>query len=114
MAPPTDEPLTKPRLRLEPTRSRRTVLDGCWWPASTDPAAELPGLVLAIDDLHGPVTRLLLSAAGWSRRPHGVDVGGRVVSLGYFSDQPASLLTASCADGDSVALMVVPPASENC
>ena len=114
MAPSIDEPPTKPpHLRLEPTRSRRTVLDGCWWPATTDPAAELPSLVRAIDDLHGPVRRLMLSAAGWSRRPHDIDVDDRVVSLGYFSDQPASLLTASCADGDSVELMVVPPATES-
>ena len=119
MAPPNDEipadrmPAEAPHLRLEPTRSRNTFLDGCWWPGSTDPVAELPGLVLALDNLHGPVLRLLLSAAGWSRRPHGVDVAGRVVKLGYFSDQPASLLTASCSDGDSVALMGVPPVPAN-
>jgi len=109
MAPQTNDQSSTPRaphLRLEPTRSRHTVLDGCWWPRSDDPATELPGLVLALDDLHGPVIRLLLSAAGWSRRPHGVEVNDRVISLGYFSDQPAWLLVANCADGDSVALMI--------
>jgi hypothetical protein len=30
-----------PRLRMEPTGSRRTFLDGGWWPRSTDPVAEL-------------------------------------------------------------------------
>jgi uncharacterized protein DUF5994 len=111
MAPPTsDLPPKTPHLRLEPTRSRHTFLDGCWWPGSTDPVVELPGLVLALDDLHGPVVRLLLSAAGWSRRPHGVEVAGRVVKLGYFSDQPANLLTASYSDGDSIDLLIMPSA----
>lgn len=38
-------PPSIPRLRIEPTGSRRTFLDGGWWPRSTDPLAELPGLV---------------------------------------------------------------------
>ena len=66
----------------------------------------------ALEHVHGPVTRMLLSAAGWSRRPHHVDVDGRLVTLGYFSDQPASLLTASCGGGDSVALQIVPASAD--
>jgi Family of unknown function (DUF5994) len=93
-------------VRLEPTRSRHTLLDGCWWPQSADPVRELPGLLAALDDLHGPVARLLLSAAGWSRRPHSVEVAGRVVGLSYFSDQPDWLLLANGTDGESIALMI--------
>jgi hypothetical protein len=70
--------------------------------------AELPGLVLALDDLCGPVVRVRLSAAGWSRRPHDVEVGGRTVSVGYFCGQSTGLLTASCANGGSLAVRVVP------
>jgi Family of unknown function (DUF5994) len=98
------------RLRLVPTHAHRTILDGCWWPSSADPAAELPGLVVALERVYGPVTRVLLSAAGWSRRPHHVEVDGRIVTLGYFSDQPATMLTANCG-ADSVALQVVPAAT---
>ena len=37
-------PPPKPRLRLQPDRSARTLLDGGWWPRSADPAVELyPG-----------------------------------------------------------------------
>ena len=43
----------QPRLRLQPDRSARTLLDGGWWPRSADPAAELPGLILALDERHG-------------------------------------------------------------
>jgi hypothetical protein len=98
-----------PRLRMEPTGSRRTMLDGGWWPRSTDPVAELPGLVLAIDALRGPVTRLLLSAGGWDEHPRRLGVAGRILRLGYFTSQTAALLTALCDNGDRVDLLIVPP-----
>jgi Family of unknown function (DUF5994) len=98
-----------PRLRMEATGFRHDLLDGGWWPRSTDPAAELPGLVLAIDRLHAPVTRLVLSASGWDKCPRYLGVAGRVVRLGYFTSQPGAVLTALCDDGDRVDLLVVPP-----
>ncbi|WP_162906952.1 DUF5994 family protein [Allorhizocola rhizosphaerae] len=102
-------PPSTPRLRLPPAGLRRTHLDGGWWPRSTDPVAELPGLVLAIDELRGPVTRLILAAEGWDSRPRRLGVADRVLRLGYFHSQPISLLTALCANGDRVDLLVVPP-----
>lgn len=102
-------PPSQPRLRMEPTGSHRTLLDGGWWPRSTDPVAELPGLVLAIDELRGPVARLVLAAGGWDSHPRRLGVAGRVLRLGYFTSQPVSLLTALCANGDRVDLVVVPP-----
>ncbi|MER7333964.1 MULTISPECIES: DUF5994 family protein [unclassified Micromonospora] len=107
LAPPS--PPSTPRLRIEPTRSARTLLDGGWWPRSTDPLAELPGLVLAIDLLHGPIARLLLNTEIWDGNPRRLTVGGRVLRLGYFTSQPASLLTAICLNEDRVDLLVVPP-----
>jgi hypothetical protein len=101
-------PPSTPRLRMEPTGARRTLLDGAWWPRSTDPVAELPGLVLAIDKLRGPVTRLVLAAGGWDSHPRRLGVAGRVLRLGYFSSQPVSLLTAICGN-ERVDLLVVPP-----
>jgi hypothetical protein len=98
-----------PRLWLEPAGSRRPQLDGGWWPRSKDLVAELPGLVLAIDTLRGPVTRLLLSASGWDRLPQRLQVADRVVRLGYFSSQSASLLTALCEDGNRVDLLILSP-----
>ncbi|HZM82177.1 MAG TPA: DUF5994 family protein [Candidatus Limnocylindrales bacterium] len=102
-------PPSTPRLRLSPGGGRRTHLDGGWWPRSTDPVAELPGLVLAIDELRGPVTRLILAAEGWDGRPRRLGVADRVLRLGYFNSQSVSLLTALCANGDRVDLLVVPP-----
>ena len=71
--------------------------------------AELPGLVLAIDTLRGPVSQLVLSTDGWDEHPRRLGVAGRVLRLGYFSSQSKFLLTALCGDnGDRVDLLVVP------
>jgi Family of unknown function (DUF5994) len=103
------EPST-PRLRLQPAGTRYSLLDGAWWPRSTDPVAELPGLVLAIDALQGPVTRLMLHAPAWTNRPRRLAVAGRVVRLGYFASQPPDLLIAVCGSGGArVDLLTVPP-----
>jgi len=40
-------------LPLGSARAPGTLLDGGWWPRSADLAAELPGLVLALQG-HGP------------------------------------------------------------
>jgi hypothetical protein len=111
-AAPANAPVTAPvppRLRLESGDPRRTLLDGGWWPRSTDPVAELPALVLAIDAVHGPITRLVLSADGWADHPRRLAVGGRVLRLGYFASQPVALLTAMTDGGARVDLLVVPP-----
>jgi hypothetical protein len=98
-----------PRLRLGRTLSRRTLLDGGWWPRSADPVAELPGLIGAIDDRCGPVTRVMLGPAGWDSQPLRLGVAGRIVHLGWFPGLPAGLLTAFCGGNDRVDLLVVPP-----
>jgi hypothetical protein len=98
-----------PRLRLSSSVSTRTLLDGGWWPRSTDPMSELPGLIRAIDHLRGPVRRMVLGADGWDIHPLWIHIDERTVRLGYFASQPTALLTAVC-DGDGrVDLLVVSP-----
>jgi len=106
-------PSSRPRLRLQPDLPARTLLDGGWWPRSADPAAELPGLILAIEERHGPVTRIMLGRAGWdASRPRRLRVdgpaGSRVVRLGWFETMPAGLLTAIARTGRTD-LLTVPP-----
>jgi len=106
-------PPSRPRLQLQPDLSARTLLDGGWWPRSADPAAELPGLVLAIEERHGPVTRIMLGGAGWDgRRPRRLRVdgpaGSRFVRLGWFETMPAGLLTAIARAGRTD-LLTIPP-----
>jgi hypothetical protein len=98
-----------PRLSLGTVLSHGTLLDGGWWPRSADPAAELPGLIAAIEDRCGRVTRLMLGPAGWEGRPRRLGAAGRTVKLGWFPGQPAGLLTAFCGSGGRVDLLVVPP-----
>ncbi|GHJ43476.1 hypothetical protein Cs7R123_08180 [Catellatospora sp. TT07R-123] len=97
------------RLRIEPTHTTAGMLDGGWWPHSTDPAEALPGLVLAIDLIRGPIVRFVLGADGWRRHPEHVHVGGRRIEVVYSASQPASLLTARCTGGGRVDLLVVSP-----
>jgi hypothetical protein len=102
------------RLRLPPDEPARTPLNGGWWPRSADPAAELPGLVVALDEQHGPVSQIMLGMADWdSSRPRRLRVGGpagrRVLRLGWFATMPAGLLTAIYADGHRTDLLIVPP-----
>jgi Family of unknown function (DUF5994) len=102
------------RLRLQPDGPAYTLLDGGWWPRSADPAAELPGLILALDERHGPVSRIMLGMAGWdSSRPRRLRIDGpagrRVVRLGWFATMPAGLLTATSARGQRTDLLTVPP-----
>jgi hypothetical protein len=103
-----------PRLRLQPERSTSTLLDGGWWPRSADPAAELPGLILALDERHGPVNRIMLGMADWdSSRPRRLRIDGpagrRVVRLGWFTTMPAGLLIATSARRQRTDLLTVPP-----
>ena len=102
------------RLRLQPDGPAGTVLDGGWWPRSADPAAELPGLVVALDERHGPVSKIVLGMADWdSSRPRRLRVDGpagrRVLRLGWAATMPAGLLTAIYADGHRTDLLIVPP-----
>jgi hypothetical protein len=101
-----------PRLRLESEPSRRTLLDGGWWPRSANPVEEIPGLVLAIDDRCGRVTRLTLGPAGWDSQPQLLGAAGRVIRIGWFPDQPAALLTAFSGDNGRMDLLVIPPGTD--
>jgi hypothetical protein len=103
-----------PRLRLPSARPTYTLLDGGWWPRSADPAAELPGLILALDERYGLVSRVMLGTADWdSSRPRRLRIDGpaghRAVRLGWFASMPAGLLTALGAGGHRTDLLIVPP-----
>jgi Family of unknown function (DUF5994) len=107
-------PLAGLRLRLQPDGSGRGLLDGGWWPRTRDPAAELPGLVHALDERCGRITRILLGTADWDgSRPRrlaiGSPPGSRVVKIGWFDSMPAGLLTAISAGGERTDLVTIPP-----
>jgi hypothetical protein len=102
-------PPSAPRVRCSPIQPLRPVLDGGWWPRSGDPGAELPGLVLALDQRRGLVTRVMLAYDFWDAHPLRLAIGGRLIRLGWFASMPVGLLTAICVNRERVDLLVVPP-----
>lgn len=104
---------TTPRLRLRRGRSSYGLLDGGWWPRSADPVAELPGLILALDHLHGPVVRIVLHRGDWSPEPHRLGVEGRVIQVAYFASHSIGLVSAFTGTAASrrIDLLVVPAAT---
>ena len=98
-----------PRVRLGPVRFHHMLLDGSWWPSSTELGTELRALVPALDNVRGPVTRLLLSAGGWTARPYRILTNGRTVTVGYLAGQSPFLMTVFCADGGAFTMRVTPP-----
>jgi hypothetical protein len=96
-------------MQPEPIPSPRPLLDGDWWPISTDLGAELRTLVPILDQVRGPVTRLLLSDGGWATRPHEITFDSRTVTVSYLTDQSPSAITVLCADGGTFTMRVTPP-----
>lgn len=104
-----------PRLRLRGTTSPYGLLDGGWWPRSSNPVAELPGLILALDHLHGPVLRVVLHRGDWTHFPRLLGLAGRIIRLAYFDSHPSGLLTAfsSAFVSGRIDLLVIPAATRS-
>ncbi|MEV4656530.1 DUF5994 family protein [Micromonospora sp. NPDC049301] len=101
-------PPTQPRLSLAPVK-RRTVVDGAWWPRSWNPAAELPGLVLALSERYGRIRHIMLNIHTWDSRLRRLTVGPDVVRIGWFDTLDPALLVATTGRDDQLDLLVVPP-----
>ncbi|WP_051807462.1 DUF5994 family protein [Actinoplanes subtropicus] len=99
------------RMKLNGGPSRKAAFDGAWWPRTTDAAAELPPLLEVLRGVRGEITHVLLGAADWDLpHPRRLAAGPTMVRLGWFTSQPASLLTLVTEFGeDRFDLLVVPP-----
>jgi hypothetical protein len=99
------------RLRLDPDPSRGAVLDGGWWPRTTDAVAELPSLIEAVGGRRGVVTHVLLNVGDWDLpHPHRVAECRTGARLGWYTAQPSGLVTIMTEFGlDRFDLFVVPP-----
>ncbi|MFG1613503.1 DUF5994 family protein [Nonomuraea wenchangensis] len=97
------------RLSLRPVQNRLAVVDGAWWPSSCDAAAELPGLIAAVDRLLGRVTlRVGLHGDVWQNIPRRIPARGRQVRIGWFRHTDPRVITLSFAAGEPVVLLIVP------
>ncbi|GAA3465160.1 hypothetical protein GCM10018963_71730 [Saccharothrix longispora] len=98
----------RPRLAMKPGSARGGLLDGAWWPRSTEPAAEFPALVAALGG-DGPIRRASYHLGTWERAERRLDVGGAVVRMeGFHATQPDTV-TLIRSDYSRVRLLVVPP-----
>ena len=101
MPPAAHAPDDAVRLRLDPHPSRTTVLDGAWWPHATNAVTELPQLIAALTGLRGEITHVLLNTAEWDLpHPRRITTGTRQVRLGWYTSQPAGLITVMTDHGN--------------
>ncbi|GAA2588906.1 DUF5994 family protein [Streptomyces violaceus] len=94
-------------VRLETTHERQGVLDGAWWPRSRDIAAELPGLISALTEYLGPITRVGLDARAWEGLPTRMTIDDRVVHIDSFAAGDDTVLITR-GEQDLFSLLVVP------
>ncbi|WP_250564518.1 DUF5994 family protein [Sphaerisporangium fuscum] len=98
------------RLSLHPVLDRRAVVDGAWWPYSRDAAAELPGLIAAVDQRLGRTTlRIGLYRDAWRHIPRRIAARGRQVRVGWFRYTDPHVITLIFAAGEPVVLLIIPP-----
>lgn len=99
------------RVALTPAGKAVGRLDGAWWPRSRDLAHELPSLVRAMEDM-GVITRATVNPTLWQSVPRRVPVSGRLVKVGWFTDEQdlheIMLLSHRAGRWE---LLVVPPES---
>ncbi|MFH8446483.1 DUF5994 family protein [Streptomyces sp. NPDC018026] len=95
-------------VRLETTHDRKGALDGAWWPRSRDIAGELPGLVSALSEYLGPITRVGLDTDAWDELPTRLTIDGRVVRIDSFPVGDDTVLITR-GGNDLFSLLVVPP-----
>ncbi|MEV0407095.1 DUF5994 family protein [Actinoallomurus sp. NPDC050550] len=104
--PRADSPV---RLRLDPVLSGRGPLDGAWWPHSHDAAAELPGLIAAVDQRLGRTTlRVCLHTDAWDQIPGRIPARGRQIEVGRRHGTDPRLITLMFAGADAVNLLIMP------
>jgi hypothetical protein len=100
-----------PRLQLRPDLDESgPLLDGGWWPTSTDPIDALGKLLSDLNGFHGAIVAIALSQAGWDDHPAHLPCPGTSVALtwlGLYHD----LLIGSYTNQRRIRLLVIPPRS---
>jgi hypothetical protein len=101
------------RLTLIEPPSRRTTVDGAWWPRSRSLSEELPGLVRELHRRGIRVTRATYNPDAWETAPRRLAADDRTIRLGWFRSIDPQLLDLT---GDTTRgrldLLVVPPDAE--
>ncbi|WP_275291749.1 DUF5994 family protein [Amycolatopsis sp. La24] len=106
---PTPSVPAAPRLRLKPSPLPPTgFVDGGWWPASADLAAEVPALAAALAERIGPVWRVAFAVAAWLPAEPAIVSQGRLVRLEGFRSQDPHVVHVTGGSMRRLTLLVVP------
>ena len=97
------------RLRMKPNTAARGHVDGAWWPRSHDPAAEFPGLILALSSWVGPIRRVTYHLHDWDSTRRELTVEGWAVTLVGLSTLDANTVVVTGSNQRRMMLLVVPP-----
>lgn len=100
-------PYHTPRLRLKPKARPSGHVDGAWWPWSNHLAAELPDLLAVLSVRLGTIGRVVFNVDEWHGAPGQFAVGGSLVRLDGFRDQPPHTLEVVGVNRSNVVLLVV-------
>jgi hypothetical protein len=100
------------RLSLSPVLDRRAMVDGAWWPRTRDAAAELPELIVAVDQrLDRATLRVGVHMDGWEHVPQRIPARGRQIRVEWFRHADPRLITLFFANAEPIVLLVIPPVS---
>ncbi|MCF2532853.1 DUF5994 family protein [Yinghuangia soli] len=111
LATTTSTPAVLPRIALTPAGEAAGRLDGAWWPHSRELADELPSLAGAMAEA-GVITRATVNPALWTRVPRRVPASGRLIKVGWFTEQdPHEIMLLSHGTG-RWDLLVIPPETD--
>ncbi|WP_326689104.1 DUF5994 family protein [Streptomyces sp. NBC_01795] len=92
----------------DPERSREGILDGAWWPSSRDVGAELPGLVAALTELLGPITRVGVDTEAWDGVQKPLFVRGQLIHIDWFPLGDDTVIVTR-GEHDHFSLLAIPP-----
>ncbi|MDQ3824741.1 MAG: DUF5994 family protein, partial [Actinomycetota bacterium] len=97
------------RLSLRSSSSGRGVVDGAWWPRSTDPVIELVALSEALGIRRTPVRRIALTMPGWDSAPRRIRLAsGRSVVLDWLRSSGVHLVRILGTDDQPIDLLLIP------
>jgi Family of unknown function (DUF5994) len=101
----------RPRFSLKPDVSRTGFVDGGWWPASRDLAAELPALAAELEPRLGRVRSVSYHLGAWDTVPRRIDIDGAAVRLAGYRTQDHD--TVDVISGRRrLTLLIVPPETD--
>ena len=96
------------RLSLKSDAPATGFVDGAWWPASRDLAAELPSVMTALTARLGRVEAVSYNIDAWDAAPRKAHIGGDVVRMNGYRTQPHDTIDVMGGQ-HRLTLLIVPP-----